>query len=293
MNDFIVYILKSTFCLSLLYLTFRTVMRKEAFFALNRMLLLVVVFCSILIPIINLPQIIHPEMQQKLMPAFPVIENQLPEFPVVADPPQFSGSVNAIAEKPERTFPVMEIIGYMYLAGMLISLLILIHGLATLLLLFRKAEIQKMEGFKLLIIEKDIPAFSFWKMIFISRADYIEHGNTILAHEQQHIRLGHFYDLMLMEIAKIAHWFNPVIYWLIQDLKTIHEFQADQSTLTKGIDVNKYQLLIIEKGVGSQRFALANSFNHCQIKKRITMMNKSKTSKAGIWKVATFLPLLA
>ncbi|HET6557540.1 MAG TPA: TonB family protein [Prolixibacteraceae bacterium] len=293
MNELLPYIIKSTLCLSLLYLAFRTMMRKETFFALNRILLLAIVICSILIPLINLPQIIQREMQQKLMPAFPVIENQLPEFPVVADPPTVSGPVNVMTEKPERAFPVMQLIGYLYFAGMLFSLLFLIHGLVTLLLLFRKAEIQKMEGYNLLIIEKDIPAFSFWKMIFISRADYIEHGSTILAHEQQHIRLGHFYDLLLMETAKMIHWFNPVIYWLIQDLKAIHEFQADKHTLTKGIDATKYQLLIIEKGVGHQRLALANSFNHCQIKKRITMMNQSKNGKAGLWKVATFLPLLA
>jgi TonB family protein len=89
------------------------------------------------------------------------------------------------------------------------------------------------------------------------------------------------------------HWFNPVIYWLIRDMKEIHEFQADDYTLTKGIDATKYQLLIIQKGVGPQRFALANSFNHCQIKKRIAMINKQKTNKAWSWKVATFLPLLA
>jgi hypothetical protein len=93
--------------------------------------------------------------------------------------------------------------------------------------------------------------------------------------------------------VKIVHWFNPVIYRMAKDLKEIHEFQADDYTLTNGIDATQYQLLIIQKGVGSQRFALANSFNHCQIKKRITMMNKQKTSKAWSWKVATFLPLLA
>jgi hypothetical protein len=78
-----------------------------------------------------------------------------------------------------------------------------------------------------------------------------------------------------------------------RDLKDIHEFQADEHTLNSGVDSTKYQLLIIQKCVGHQSFALANSFNHCQIKKRITMMNKSKTSKAWCWKVATFLPLLA
>jgi hypothetical protein len=52
--------------------------------------------------------------------------------------------------------------------------------------------------------------------------------------------------------------------------------QADEATIKSGIDTIKYQLLIIQKSVGQHRFALANSFNHCQIKNRITMMNKSK-----------------
>ena len=86
---------------------------------------------------------------------------------------------------------------------------------------------------------------------------------------------------------------SPLVYQMDSDLKEIHEFQADEHTLNSGIDATKYQLLIIQKCVGHQKFALANSFNHCQIKNRITMMNKQKTSKAWRWKVATFLPLLA
>jgi hypothetical protein len=150
-----------------------------------------------------------------------------------------------------------------------------------------------MDGYRLLVIEKEIAAFSFGRYVILSQRDYEEHRQTLLAHEQAHIRLYHFFDLLLLETVRIFHWFNPAIYWLIKDLKEIHEFQADDYTLTNGIDATQYQLLIIQKGVGSERFALANSFNHCQIKKRITMMNKSKTNKAGSWKVATFLPLLA
>jgi biopolymer transport protein ExbD len=98
---------------------------------------------------------------------------------------------------------------------------------------------------------------------------------------------------MLLETIKIIFWFNPLVYRLTNDLKEIHEFQADDCTLNQGIDATKYQLLIIQKCVGHQKFALANSFNHCQIKKRIAMMNKQKTSNSRRWKVATFLPLLA
>ncbi|WP_299583534.1 M56 family metallopeptidase [uncultured Sunxiuqinia sp.] len=144
-----------------------------------------------------------------------------------------------------------------------------------------------------MIIADDIPAFSFGRYILISQYDYETNSEAIITHERSHISLGHFYDLMLMELAKIIFWFNPLIYRLARDLKEIHEFQADQHTLHSGIDATQYQLLIIQKCVGHQKFALANSFNHCQIENRITMMNKQKTSKAWRWKVATFLPLLA
>ena len=69
-----------------------------------------------------------------------------------------------------------------------------------------------------------------------------------------------------------------------QGPEAVHEYQADESTLNNGIDATLYQLLIIEKCVGHKKFALANSFNHCQIKNRIVMMNKQKSNKAWRWK---------
>lgn len=160
-------------------------------------------------------------------------------------------------------------------------------------MLSRKATLLQMNGYRLLIVDREVPSFAFGRSVVISQTDYDAHGPTILSHEQAHVRLNHFADLLLLELVRTIHWFNPAVYALIGDMKEIHEFQADQQTLHSGIDAKQYQILIIQKGVGPRRFALANSFNHCQIKKRIIMMNKSKTSKAWHWKVATFLPLLA
>jgi len=46
MNSFLLFLIKSTLSLSLLYLTFSVLMRKETFFKLNRMVLLVMVLSS-------------------------------------------------------------------------------------------------------------------------------------------------------------------------------------------------------------------------------------------------------
>ena len=293
MNEFILYLLKSTVCLSLLYLVFRFLMRKEAFFALNRMLLLAIVLFSLTVPLITMPQIMRTATPVNLMPAFATTENILQELPQAG----INNQVEVTAPAPESTkptvFPVSQLLQYVYLTGLLITLLILIRVFVSIFLLFRKARTVRMENFRLLIVDKEIPAFSFGRLVVISGEDYRDHQQAMLAHEQAHIRLNHFFDLLFLELVKIIHWFNPVVYLLIRDMKEIHEFQADQFTLNKGINATKYQMLIIQKGVGSQRFALANSFNHGRIKKRIAMINQPKSGKRWSWKLVVFLPLVA
>ena len=294
MSSFLFYILKSTIGISLLYGMFRLFMRKETFFALNRAILLAIVLVATVIPLISLPPLFQPIVLES--------RNSAVEQPEInsASLTEFAQTENASTEtistqssQAENHFSWATAIQYLYWAGILITFLILIHGIGSVVVLFRNAKIKRVDGYKLVIVDHEVSPFSFAKIIVIFRADYETHRQSILTHEQAHIQLNHFFDLTLLEAIKIFHWFNPFIYLLITDMKEIHEFQADENTLNSGIDAKQYQFLIIQKSVGPQRFALANSFNHCQIKNRITMMNKSKTSKAWRWKVATFLPLLA
>ena len=296
MNSFLIYLLKSTLCISLLYLVFRVVMRKESFFALNRIVLLSIIFTSVLIPLFHLPQAIQSPVQMELLPFLTSDKTQKVAGSNISivQPIEHSLSVKSVPAKEtnKTVFSTLQLLQYLYLAGLLITLLVLVHGLFSVLMLFRKAKSIKTEGYRLLVIEKEIAAFSFGRTVIISQKDYSEHRQPILTHEQAHIQLNHFFDLLLLEIVRIFHWFNPFVYWLIRDMKEIHEFQADDFTLNKGIDATQYQLLIIQKGVGPQRFALANSFNYCQIKKRIVMMNDQKQNRAWSWKVGIFVPLI-
>jgi beta-lactamase regulating signal transducer with metallopeptidase domain len=293
MNNWLLFLLKSTISISLLYLFFRLLMRKEAFFKLSRITLLFIVLASTIIPFITLPQSIHPVLPITIAPIFQnntileesVQTNEIPVAIISSEPT--SGSLRPIVISTKTIMLIM------YLAGVLISFILLVYRISLVLLLFRKSRKTDLNGICLMIVNDDIPAFSFKRYILISQQDYETNSEAILTHELSHIKQGHFYDLFLLELIKVIYWFNPLVYRIDSDLKEIHEFQADEHTLNSGIDATKYQLLIIQKCVGHQQFALANSFNHCQIKNRITMMNKSKTNKAWCWKVATFLPLLA
>ena len=293
MNNWLLFLLKSTISISLLYLFFRLLMRKEAFFKLSRMTLLLIVLASTIIPFISLPQPIHTVLTITIAPIFQ--NNKILEEPVQSNeiPLAISSSQPASGTFQPIGISTKTILLIVYLGGVFISFFLLIYRISSVLLLFRKSRETDLNGIRLMIVPDDIPAFSFKRHILISQQDYEANSEAILTHELSHIKQGHFYDLILLELVKIIYWFNPLVYQMESDLKEIHEFQADEHTLNSGIDATKYQLLIIQKCVGHQQFALANSFNHCQIKNRITMMNKSKTSKAWCWKVATFLPLLA
>jgi TonB family protein len=293
MNSWLLFLVKSTLILSLLYSFFRLIMRKETFFKLSRIALLFIVLASVIIPFISLPQSIHPIVPITFEPIFQ--SNSIIEEPVQPNevPSAIQYSVPASNTIQPMVFSTKTIVLFVYLTGVFISLLLFLYSIGSVFLLIRKSRKTDLNGIHLMIVNDDIPAFSFRQYILISQHDYDTNSEAILTHELSHIRQGHFYDLMLMELVKIIYWFNPLVYSMDSDLKDIHEFQADEHTLNSGIDATKYQLLIIQKCVGQQQFALANSFNHCQIKNRITMMNKSKTNKAWCWKVATFLPLLA
>lgn len=292
MDSFLLYILESSICISLFYLLFKTLMRKETSFSVNRALLLTIISSSLIIPVIQLPQQIKAPRSLQFEQQFTRKEIQPEKLQVSINN---KAPISQETDKREKAsiWTLSEVLKYLYIFGTVIAFSILIKSIVLILILFQRAKTIQMDGYRLLIIDHEVPSFVFRHSIIISQSDYDLHRSAILTHELAHIRFKHFYDLILLELVKIFHWFNPTIYSLINDMKDIHEFQADSYTLNNGIDTKDYQLLIIQKGVGPRRFALANSFNHCQIKKRLIMMNKQKTSKAWRWKVATFLPMLA
>ena len=296
MNTFLIYILESTVCIGVFYLLFRLLMSKETSFAVNRATLLTIVVASVIIPLVQLPQLMQTPVHVELIPEFSENKIQIQNLPV-AESATISEVQPFVTESTpatsEFTISLETLLKYFYIVGVLVAFFLFIRNIILIFLLSRKAIVRQMDDYRLLIVDREVPSFAFGRSVVISQTDYDAYGSTILAHEQAHIRQNHFFDLILLEVVKTIHWFNPAVYALIGEMKEIHEFQADEQTLHSGIDATQYQLLIIQKGVGPRRFALANSFNHCQIKKRITMMNKQKTSKAWRWKVATFLPLLA
>jgi TonB family protein len=133
--------------------------------------------------------------------------------------------------------------------------------------------------------------YSFFHYIIINAADYEQLREPILTHEQAHIRMGHSWDLMLLQLVTVLQWFNPFVYLLGRDLKAVHEYEADSAVLNFGIDAKQYQLLLVTKAVGNRLQTVGNCLNHHSLKKRIKMMYQKKSNRWMMLKALFIIPV--
>ena len=114
---------------------------------------------------------------------------------------------------------------------------------------------------------------------------------TIFAHEEAHVRHRHSYDIVVVEVLTALQWFNPVVWFLRQELRTLHEYEADASVLSRGFDESQYIHLLMQKATGIQACVLANGINTHKTKKRIIMMLKPKSKRSAWFKALYIVPV--
>jgi hypothetical protein len=78
---------------------------------------------------------------------------------------------------------------------------------------------------------------------------------------------------------------------LRQDLRDVHEYQADRRVLDTGIQDEEYQLLLIRKATGTGLQPVVNALNQSPIKRRFKMMYTKPSRRWVALKAAYLLPL--
>lgn len=302
MSEFILYLIKSSLCLAVFYLSFKILLSQETFFRFNRWVLLAGTAVSLALPGLA-GTTRQPSWAQR-----PLIELEerivWTDGPVATDGPAATGgtSTGGAFRSDEKTasgnrqarapFPWTACAGILYAAGLSVHLLRLADSFRSIRKIRRTG--RKIAGgpYTLYLVPLPVAPFSWHRYIVMSEADYRDHPQEILAHERAHIRNRHTLDLIFMETILLFQWFNPAAWLLKRELKALHEYEADESVIRQGIDATQYQLLLVKKAVG-KRFAMANSFNHSKIKNRITMMLKEKSNRFARLKPLLFIPLAA
>lgn len=303
-----IYLIKSALLLAILYGGFALLLSKETFHRFNRLALLTVMIMSLVLPAIQLtmdkPQFLTfysltPDLSTESLTPNPSPKeegNSLTTESLTFNSTLMEEESNIEPEKSienEITLPLggsWE--GAIYLTGVLGSVGFFLFQLFR---FWRETKggtsTRDEEGNTIVIRGGKFSPYSFLHYIIISVSDYEQLRKPILAHEQAHIRLGHSWDLLLLEVVKAVQWFNPFVYLLGRDLKAIHEYEADNAVLNQGIDAKTYQLLLVTKAVGNRLQTLGNNLSHHSLKKRIKMMHK-KNSNRWMMTKAVVLPAL-
>lgn len=205
-----------------------------------------------------------------------------------------TASIASIAE-PQAGTPLWPItLSIIYLTGMVIVAAWSIVVIIRLSSIVRKGEHISHDNYTLVLLSSRVVApFSWGKYVVMNRNDYESAGDMIIAHELAHIGHNHSIDLLIAQLVCVLQWFNPSAWLLREELKNVHEFQADESVILQGIDARQYQLLLIKKAVGIRFQSIANSLNHSNLKKRITMMYNQKTSGRRRLRGLALVPALA
>lgn len=278
MGIFFVYILKSSVCLTIFYLFYKLLLSRDTFHRFNRIALLSLIMLSVIIPFCEITLEKATAIQRPVMD----LENLLAAV-----------SMRTSAESASQ--PVwLRVMVIAYIIGGILTLCQFAYSFYALFRLMRQGTPKLVDGIHLILTDQPVAPFSWMQTIVISRKDFEESGIEIMTHEMAHIKARHSIDLLISEICILFHWFNPSVWLLRQELQNIHEYEADESVLNQGVDAKRYQLLLIKKAVGAQRFtSMANSFNHSSLKIRITMMLKEKSSPQARAKYIYILPLAA
>jgi len=190
--------------------------------------------------------------------------------------------------------PLNLILFYIYSFIALILLGRFIYGIYSIHKRMKGLESISIGTTSIMLSENTVAPHSFMDTIFVNKKDYKEGliSDEIIQHEMAHIDGRHTLDILLVELLKIAFWFNPAIYLFNRAIKINHEYLADDRVLIDFSDVNTYQKQLLKATEDHSKVNLASNLNFYLTKKRLMMMTKSKSLLSSSVKIALLTPLI-
>ena len=284
MTEFLTYDLKVAVLIAVFYFCYRLLMERETFHRLNRIVLLSSIALSLVLPLCVITFHETVEVEQTTATANPNPQSPITDMPAVT-------AADSVQMAPVDQSAVIFAI---FMIGVLCRLFFIANSYRLLRRIISDSEQHTLEDdVTLAVVDLPVAPFSWMRTIVLSRIDYEERNPSILAHERGHIRLHHSWDIVFVEVLTALQWFNPVVWLLRRDLRTVHEYEADASVLSSDSDVSQYIQLLMRKAMGTKASILANGINNSTIKKRIFMMLKHKSNRRAWLKALYIAPIVA
>ena len=275
MIEFLTYDLKVAAILAVFYMFYRLLLSRETFHYVNRIVLLTTAVASFILPlcVITLHKTVVVELTETHV--------------------DFEGMTMMIEEAEQQPFwQTVAIITFFI--GMVATLGYTLSSVLRVWLLIKHSQQHPQpDGTVICVTSLNVSPFSWMRYIVLSQSDYEAHDASILAHERGHIRRHHSVDLLLVDTLTALQWFNPAMWMLRQDLRAIHEYEADAAVLSQGINMRQYQYLLIQKAVSHCGYSVANGISHSTLKNRINMMLTNKKTNRTSWlKLLALVPIV-
>jgi TonB family protein len=266
--EIFLYLLKVSAGLVAFYAVYWLLLRHHTYFTANRFYLLVAIFGALVAPFFEIS-----EQVPAVVAAAPL---NLDALTIAA-----TTDVNAV-QKPD----LAQILCLLYAAGIAFMLIRLGKKLGQILRIIKLNKQERVGQYVLVRTENaDFSSFSFLNYLVISTQDEANYAEVVLRHEAVHIRQRHSLDLLLLELVHAFFWFNPILILYKRSLKQVHEFIADE--LATAGDRLTYARTLVGYTFGVSPQVLTNNFfDSSQIKNRIVMLTKNRSSR---WVLARYL----
>lgn len=273
MEQFLIYLLKSSGITALFLLFYMLLLKRETFFRANRIYLLAGLGLSIFLP-------------------FLVITKTIWLQPTPVDPVDVENFAMAPLTK-NSTIDWISLLFYGYIAGVFLFMVRFVLQLFSLHRLIKRS--VKFEDGKFIRVEtdKNISPFSFFRCIVYNPNLHSPSAlSTILVHERIHAERKHSLDIVVMHLFTIFQWCNPFIWWYRGSMDNNLEYLADTETIAQNTNKTEYQYLLLRTGIGERHYSLVTPFFNSSIKKRINMLNKNRSNRKNEIKYTLMLPFL-
>jgi len=267
------YLIKSSAILAIFYFCYNLFLQRDTFFQSHRWFFIVGLITAILIPLVVIP------------------------IYITVQPQEFIYTVSNLAYSNENTITPIDwnrVLTTIYFLGVSIfatRLLIHIYSLVSLIIRNKK---QRSGKFIFVKVEDNISPFSFFNWIVFNPNQFKQTElEQIITHEKVHANQFHSIDILLIQIASVVFWCNPLIWFYKKELHQNLEFIADNEAQKQVSCEKSYQHLLLKASMPNYQMALTNNFYNSLIKKRIVMLHKNRSKNRNHWKFILILPLLA
>lgn len=272
METFLLFGIKATICTGVFLGYYYIFLKDKTFHHYNRFYLLSALLLSLLIPFIKVEQ-------------FTVDVNE--NIYLLISKIQYLHA-NQQSDSNEYYY-LASGVATLLSAGFLIKLVSGIFKIHKLKASFSKERIHGINFYS-----TDLPdaPFSYFRNLFWKNSIAFDSdaGRVILKHEMVHIEQKHTVDKIITEIIVAVFWFNPFGHLIKKELNLIHEYLADSKSV-KNSDTKAFARLLLESHFPGYGTPAASPFFNSNLKKRLKMLQKSKT-KYGYARRIFVLPLL-